>query len=995
MVFRVLGPLEVDVNGVPTSVSGVRARALMTALLLRPNSVASASWLVEALWGDRPPENAANALHQVVGRLRAQLGSAGASIVTRPPGYVLVAGESAIDADRFTAGYRAARGVAATEPARAAALLDEALAWWRGPAYGEFAEGFALAAAAGLEELRVAALEERVALSSATGAVADAVAGARDLVGRWPLRERPVEILMRALHADGRTGEALGAYRRHRELVAEELGLDPGPVLRELEAGILREDPSLAGPARPGAEPARSPAEPALGDAAAEPAVRALPWRPGAMLGRTRELALLLRCVGTARLVTLVGPGGVGKTRLALEAAHQLADGRPVWWVELTAVPAARLVDALADAMGVEIPRTADPAGSLCSTVRAHRGVLCLDNAEYLLPDLAPVLERLLDAAPDLAALVTTRERLAIGPEHVHVLTPLPVPGAEPRDNPAFRLFVARVPGLEADALAEDEVALVAALCRRLDGLPLAIELGAACASTFGLGELSDRLGRRLDLLSGGRRTAAARHRTLRAVVDWSYDLLSPDEALLLARLSVFPGAFSLGQAESVCPDGSLPEPMLAPLLARLVEQSLVQVGDGRFWLLETLSAYAGERLEPQDRDLVRERHARDTADRLSDLRASLATPYEAAAVAALTALDLDLHAAWAYAAEHDAALGVRLAGAVYEYAYYRQRLDLLEWGRHVAGWDAPDVADTPSLPDALAAGAAASWAAGLLDQAGALADRGVAVAGGPESPAAGHATNQQGCVAMFAGRVRDAAALFDRAAALHRDAGQPVRALLCTISVWQALSYADRATEADVARAEAGLQSLRGDAEVLGNPTALAWAHYVSGEALADVDVERAAAAYTAAMEAGTRVDNRLFVTLARSSAVRLAARHGPVPQALAELERVAAQWEDLGNDAAQWWLLFNLFVLLVRAGSDHDSAVLAGAVHAARNQHPTFPRDLSLFDRELDRVRERWGASATDDALAEGAAMPYADAVAYARRALQDTGRRLRENA
>lgn len=995
MVFRVLGPLEVDVDGVPTSVSGARARALMTALLLRPNSVASASWLVEALWGDRPPENAANALHQVVGRLRTQLGSVGASIVTRPPGYVLVLGESAIDADRFAAGYRAARAVAATDPAQAAALLDEALAWWRGPAYGEFADGFALAASAGLEELRVAALEQRAALALATGLAAEAVAGARDLVGQWPLRERPVEILMRALHADGRAGEALEAFRRHREVVAEELGLDPGPALRELEAGILRDDSSLPAPSPVQAGLAASATGYSPSDAAAELGSRALPWRPGPMVGRDRELALLLGCVDSARLVTLVGPGGVGKTRLALEAAHELVARSPVWWAELSSVRPVRLVDALAEAMGVEIPRTADPAGALCSTVRAHRGVLCLDNAEHLLPVLAPVLEQLLDAAPELAAMATTRERLAIGPEHVHVVTPLPVPGAEPRDNAAVRLFVARAPGLEADRLTAGEVALVAELCRRLDGLPLAIELGAASASTLGLRELSDRLGQRLDLLSGGRRTAAARHRTLRAVVDWSHELLSADEALLLARLSVFPGAFSLGQAESVCADGRIPRPAVAPLLARLVEQSLVQLGDRRFWLLETLSAYAGERLEPRDHDLVRGRHAHDTADRLSHLRASLGTPHEDAAVAALAALEPDLHAAWAYAADHDAALGVRLAGGVFEYAYYRQRLDLLEWGRHVAGWDAPEVIDVPALPDAVAAGAASSWAAGLLDQARALADRGVAVAGGPDSPAAAHATNQQGCVAMFAGRVRDAAALFERAAALHRAAGEPVRALLCSISVWQALSYANRATQADAARAEQSLRSLRADAEALGNPTALAWAHYVSGEALADVDVERAAASYTAAIDAGCRVNNRLFVTLARSSAVRLAARHGPVPQALAELEQISDHWEDLGNEAAQWWLLFNLFVLLVRAGSDRDSAVLAGAVQAARNQHPAFPRDLSLFDRELDHVRERWGTAATDVALAEGAAMPYADAVAYARRALHTTGRRLRGNA
>jgi DNA-binding SARP family transcriptional activator len=366
--------------------------------------VVPAQRLIAALWGERLPEDASNALHQVVGRLRRQLGDD--LVATGPAGYRLACDPAAVDADRFEADYRAARRLATEDPAAAAeALLDSALGLWRGPAYGEFGDGFARAPAARLEELRIAALEDRVALLLRRGD-SGAETRARDLTAQEPLRERPVELLMRALHAGGRTAEALDVYRRHRELLADELGLDPAPGLRELEGALLRG--AIRAPAPPPTAP--------------RPPRRDLPWRPGPLLGRERELHLLVGCLAAQRLVTLVGPGGVGKTRLALEAAHRLAVDRQVWWADLVTVAPQRVTDALAEAAGIEVPRSADPAGSLCAALAGHRGVLCLDNAEHLLQTLAPVVERLADAAPDLAILATSRERIAVAPEHVHLL---------------------------------------------------------------------------------------------------------------------------------------------------------------------------------------------------------------------------------------------------------------------------------------------------------------------------------------------------------------------------------------------------------------------------------------------------------------------------------------------------------------------------------------------------------------------------------------------
>ena len=260
-------------------------------------------------------------------------------------------------------------------------MLDSALGLWRGSPYGEFGSGFAQSAAVRLQELRTAALEDRVELLLRRGATTDAVAEARDLVAVEPLRERGVALLMRALHADGRVAEALDAYRDHCRLLAEELGLDPSAGLRELEGRILRDDlPALRRPTRRTA----TAASPRPG----------LPRRPGGMVGRERDLELLLDRLAQQRQVTLVGPGGVGKTRLALEAAHRLAgQGRAAFWADLAAVAPDRLVDLLAEVTGTVMPRGEDPGGVLGASLHGSSAVLCLDNAESVLAELAPVVE--------------------------------------------------------------------------------------------------------------------------------------------------------------------------------------------------------------------------------------------------------------------------------------------------------------------------------------------------------------------------------------------------------------------------------------------------------------------------------------------------------------------------------------------------------------------------------------------------------------------------
>ncbi|MGY1616037.1 BTAD domain-containing putative transcriptional regulator [Geodermatophilus sp. SYSU D00691] len=963
-MFRVLGPLEVEVGSERLVIQGARGRGLLVALLLQRDAVVPSGRLVELLW-DEPPEDPANALAQVVRRLRAQLGAAADRLRTRPPGYVLRAAPEELDAERFERALREARALRQVDPFTALHLLDEALDLWRGPAFGEFADTFARAPAARLEELRLVAREERALLLLDVGSVAEAVAAAGELVAVHPFRPGAVEGLVRALAADGRAAEALEAYRRHRESLADELGIDPAPVLQELQGQVLRG--ALPTPRRPVRGPQAARVRP----------IPRLPWRPGPLLGREEDLRLLLGCLRGRRLLSLVGPGGVGKTRLALEASHALADGGGrVWWADLSATAGGRLVDVVAEALGADLPIGADRLTALEAAAVELRGLLVLDNAETVLAPLAELAERLLAAAPALTLLATSRERLDAAGEHVHVLAPLPVPAGAGRDNPAVRLFLDRAPGLEVDHVSDAEVDLVAATCRRLDGLPLAIELGAARAPSFGLAEFASRLDRGLDLLAGGRRTSPSRHRSLRAVIDWSYRLLAEEEARLFRRLAVFPAAFTPDRAEAVCGDEVLPAAAVAPVLARLCEQSLVQFGDGRFWLLQTLRDFARDQWAADEGHSLRARHAADTAGRAATWRRLLWTAREPAAVAALAALTDDLHAAWAFAREHDRPLAVRLAADLHDHAYWRQRLDLLAWGLVVAEWDD----DLPRTGDALAAAASAAWAAGRLDQAETLARRGVAAAGAPDAPAAAAAVEKLADLAMFTGRTAESVTLYRRAGELWRRAGEPLIRLMCEIAVCQVLAYGGRDDEA-LAR----LAELRATTRASEVPTVLGWWHYVRGEALAAADPAGALAEYGAAITHAGAADNRLVVMIARSAAVTTLAGARSPSAAFEEFGRVLDSWDDLGNEALQWWVLLHLAVRLVDAGRDRDAALIAGAVLAHQDHHPVVVRDRSRLDGAVDALLERGGNREVDALLAQGARLSISAALAVGRAAIE----------
>ncbi len=945
--FSVLGVLEVRRGGRPVPVPSGRRRAVLAALLMGAGQPVSTDRLVDAAWGEHAPAHPRAAVHTVVSRLRACLGP-GVPLEPASSGYALRVPEEAVDATRFGALCdRAAR-----LPAGAAAqVLDSALALWRGPAYVEFAgRDFARAEAARLEEARAAAVERRAELALDLGAPATAVHLLGALLSADPLREHAAAVLMTALYASGRPADALDRFGQLRVRLADELGIDPSPELQHLQLQILGHDLPSA--------PPRTPCAPR--------------WlvSESAFVGRDEELAVLFAAVRDHRLVTVTGVGGVGKSRLVAESLPEIAGelGLPVTVVELGGAAGEQADGAIAAALGLR-GATDSFRETVLEYLSIGDGLLVLDGGEHLVDRLRRFAEDVLCGCPGIRMVVTSRRRLSAREEQVLPLLPLPVPPAGISDRECaaaapVRLLADRISRVRPDLpLGQRTWPLLADVCRRVEGLPLAIELAAGRAATLGLQPLRDRLADSLDLLGEDGDLPG-----LRAVVAWSHALLGPAEQRLLAVVSVFAGDFDLAAAESVAgPVGSAP---VAACIGRLVDASLIAVHgaaeEPRYRLLDFVRSFAGERLaECGLGEGARRAHARWVLS-LAEAVARPAGWNRSAAIERLERHRTDVLAAvrWALSCG-DPVLAGEITGALRMYSHWRPDGELLALVGEVA--DDGAVRRSCAAARALAAGAVAAVDGGDLDRAERLAAAALPLAIGPDERC--QALVMLGVVALYRGQHDRSAACWQEVlrvpgvSADHRVDAHTGLGLLGCFSGDEAAAreHADRAC---VVAADASAGSR-------------AFAAYTLGERWLLTDREVAVAVLRAAAEQAESARATQVLTVARIALLSALTRLGRRDEALKDLPVLLCELLRAGNWPQLWTALRIGAELLEPVGEAETAALVLAAAQAAVSAPAVTGADVARHRELAERIRHRIGGPAADRAAALAAVLPRARVV------------------
>lgn len=1022
MRVRVLGALELVDGSPPGSVAGElvsvalrssRLRRLLAALVVQPGAVVSADRLADVVWGDAPPENAGGALQSLVSRLRDKLrtessgpvqaaGAPEIMLLTRAPGYLLRVDRDALDASRFEDLVRHARALLPGHPAQAVPILDEALALWHGPAFAEFADDdFARPEAARLEELRAAACEHRVEAALRLGQPEQALITLEPLLADHPLRERPQAQLLLALYRLGRQADALEAYRTYRRRLDEELGLDPSASLRRLEEQILRQDRELEcsdprridasepGSSAPPAPAVTLPATPPVTEAADDDPARRnnLPATLPTLLGRGGEVAQVCALVRAGQLVTLTGPGGVGKTSLAQHAAALRSADFPAgaWLCELAAVsgPAA-VPEALATAMAVPPRQGLSVTERLVEHLRSQRALLVLDNCEHVADGAAHLVEAVLRDCPSVSVLATSREPLRVERELVWPVSPLDVPPATAdaaviANSPAVLLFAERATAAAPDfAVTEANAGSVGEICRRLDGLPLAIELAATRMRSMTPGDLAGRLSWRFRVLRAGRRVAADRHRTLRAVVDWSYELLDAEQQRVFEALSVFAGSFTLEAAEAVAPSDLAPED-IAAVVAALADRSMVIArtdGSGaRYALLETLRAYGREQLEACGEVKAAQRaHAEYIVAFTEGAAERLYGPDHGHWTAAISRQFDDLRAAHEWGLRHDLQLAARLVVALAVYVEERMSAETGQWAERTIDAAEASLWDRPPMAQVYAVAASAAIIAGDLERAAQRIDAGLAHAE-TGSPAHGHLGYVRAQLAGFEGRLEEAGRLCAEATEAIPDG--PLRWIADQAAAGQVM-YA--AYSGDTEAAATLGERLWARTDRTADPTAMAWARYALAEALLDTEPGRARELLDQVLRLAHQVGERYLTGVTLVSMASSQARHGDPWQALPLYRDVIEHWRLAGSGMHQWTTIRNVVDLLVRLHEYESAAVLYGAVVSRTTGAPAFGTDAERLAEARRVLNHRLGAQTFAAAASRGRGMTDDGTTAFA---------------
>ena len=972
--IQVLGSLDVRRDGEAVAIGGPKPRQILAMLLAARGRVVSTDRMIDELWADAGPADPGAVLQSYVSRLRKLL-EPEARIVTRSFGYALEIEDTLVDAWRFESMIDAARS--ATHPADVIESYRWALGCWTGTPFVEFSEhDWTRADIVRLEEMHTMAREEllsaRLALGEDRGIVADLEA----LVTDHPLRERPWHQLALALNRSGRPGDALRRIAAFRSILRDELGLDPPPEIRQLEVQILESDPGL------------------LDKAAPVPSQRArrLPAEATSLIGRSADLAGIGQLLGEHRLVTLIGPGGVGKTRLAMRVAADLWDERrgEVYVVELAPVhDPASTVAAIATALDVQPRQNLSLEETLVEFVQGRRALLVVDNCEHLGISVARLVDRMLAACADLTVLATSREVLGLPAEVVQRVTPLPVEASQTDAGlaptvselakvPAVRMFVERAaasqPGFSLTAANADAVCEIV---RRVDGLPLAIELAAARAGAIPPHAIVERLRVRFDLLDHAQSGRSPRHQSLTDLVSWSYQLLNDSEKILFARVSVFAGSFGLDAVEAVCTDESLDNRSVARVLADLVDKSMVQLTDsdvGRYRVLEPMRAFGREQMNPSERAQVTERHATWFLDLATLCSRSLAGPGEAAAAARLNGEFDNLRAAFSCLAErHDVERCAGLIAALREYSFRLMRAEVVGWAEDLIAISG--FTESAKAPLVLAVAAYGRFVRGDLDRSIDYAEQSIALSERTGVGSSGLAERALGNAWFYRGEVDTAQYWIDRMLDDARD-GSPARRAHGLYMRSVAFSSVGDASHGSELAAEA-----LAVARTSGSPTALAEALYATGLSLVRSDPVSAQHHLQRSADVAERAGNRWIQAFALTEVLWLRASDGDVLPALVGFSHVIDMWFRGGDWANQWLSLRHVFSILVVLQDDRAAATLYGAL-AAIGAAYALPFEASQAEHVEGRVgqlRDRMSATDFAGAVRRGASMTDSEVIEF----------------
>jgi predicted ATPase/DNA-binding SARP family transcriptional activator len=948
-----LGPLEIVGAGETIRVRSRLQRLLLSILLLEANRSVSAGRLIDEFWGDRLPDDPAGALRTQVSRLRRVLPT-GARLLAEPGGYRLIVQSDAIDVWRFEQLLAAADQCSGDE---ALPLVDEALALWRGRPLDEFVDWpFARVEQRRLGERYGTAREHQVALLLVAGRVAEAVAAAEALLADQPEREHARGLLMEALYRMGRATEALDVFDTWRRELGEH-GLEPSPALREVEARILR----------------HSIAVDADSDAAPERVTRSVPRPVSSFVGREGNVVDIAELLATARLVTLWGAGGVGKTRLAVELSAVVADRYQdgVFFCDLSALSAETAVArAIANTVGVHEWSGRRLEAQLVDRLAGCRLLLILDNCEHVLHTSASIAQNLARSTSGVDVLATSRERLGVDGEHLWEVEALDASGP---DSPAVELFVDRARATISmfDPSADDRD-VIASVCRRLDGLPLAVELAAARVRGLSLRELLDALDTRPNVLRGGAGTPH-RHRSLGAVFDWSYSLLAPVEQRVFDRLAVLRGPFGLDAARAVAGEDDLGSSDVEAAVLGLLDRALLveraEEPKRRYSMLATVRRYGIEHLEGDGSlDRVAERHAHWILALTERASRGLGSADEAASATTIEANLDELRAAHRWLVGNDLDGSLRLIAALRPYALWRGHAEIFRWSEVTAA--GASSTNSLLLSEAQLAASTGAWQRGDLAAARAAAQ--AITSAGPPTHASRAALEASADVALLAGELERARAEFSAAHELALAGGDELQAVWDIGSAAVAAGYAGDMQDALQLAAAASTI-----AEHCGSPSARAFAHFAVGEIVARGQPDAAEAHLLQAIELAEVAGSRFVTGLAEVALAALHSRGQHIGAALGHCRSALHRWHRAGAWQPLWVTMRTVVAVLERAGSLEDAATLLSAAQSARTGAPPFGVDavtmhdvgeqlrIALGDDRFDRYVERGRSLTEEEAL------------------------------